>query len=160
MLSGGAVTNLIVMFNIYIFFHQAWKWAVTKYCSVHEGGPLRGRPKRKAATEGFNNEQPAVRRYTADGNCMLDLVHPRDNMLQKAEKHIRTAEQLKKCFQCYGDGKLPDHRRAQGWTEYKSTIRHFWSKHLNDRCCNFCETNLLHEMHLRNHVAAVHRLVT
>lgn len=30
--------------------------AVTKYCSVHEGGPLRGQPKRKAATEGFNNE--------------------------------------------------------------------------------------------------------
>lgn len=134
--------------------------AVTKYCSVREGGPLRGRPKRKAATEGFDNEQPAARRYNADGHCMLDLFPPRDNMLQEAEKHIRTAERPKKCFQCYGDGKLPVHRRAQGWTEYKSTIRHFRSKHLNDRRCNFCETNLLHEMHLRNHAAAVHRLVT
>ena len=142
---------------------QHWNVAVTaviKYCSIHEGGPLQEQPKWKAATEGFDNEQPATRRYNADGHCMLDLFPPQDNMLQKAEKHIRTAEQLKKCFQCYGDGKLSDHCWAQGWTEYKSTIRHFWSMHLNDWCCNFCETNLLHEMHLRNHAVAVHCLIT
>lgn len=134
--------------------------AVTKYCSVREGGPLRGRSKRKVPSEGFDDEQPVTRKHNAGGHCSLDLSPPPKNILQKAEEHIRTAERPKKCFQCYGDDQLPDHRRAQEWTEYKSILRHFRSKHLKDRRCDFCETELLHEMHLRNHAAAIHRLVT
>lgn len=87
--------------------------AITKYCSVREGGPLRGRSKRKAPSEGFDDEQPAMRKHNVGGHCRLDLSPPPKNILQKAEEHIRTAERPKKCFQCYGDDKLPDHRRAQ-----------------------------------------------
>ena len=142
---------------------QRWNVAVmkvTKYCSVHEEDLLQGQPKWKAATEDFDNEQTATHRYNADEHCMLDLFSSQDNMLQKAEKHIRTAEQLKECCQCYGDDKLSDHCQAQKWMKYKLTIRHFQSKHLNDQCCNFCKINLLHEMHLRNHAVAVHYLIT
>jgi hypothetical protein len=41
-------------------------------------------------------------------------------------------------------------------------VRHFRNKHLPDRQCNFCDDGeiFLHQMHLQNHAAAVHRLVT
>lgn len=55
--------------------------AVTKYCSICEGGPLQGQPKQKAATEGFDNEQPAVHRYNTNEHYILDLFPPQNSML-------------------------------------------------------------------------------
>lgn len=55
---------------------------------------------------------------------------------------------------------LPDYRRAQDWSEYKSTLRHVREKHLDDRRCHMCDDDLLHEMHLRRHAEEVHRLST
>lgn len=61
---------------------------------------------------------------------------------------------------------------AMGMVNYRSTVELKGGRNISQLSgilgasismtdvCNFCETNLLHEMHLRNHAAAVHRLVT
>jgi hypothetical protein len=138
--------------------------AVSQYCPVREGGPLRGRPKRKAPSDGFDDEQRASGKRNSDEYCQPSKpLSARDLLFQEAEEHIRTAEKPRRCFQCFGNSSLPDNRRTQEWTQYKSTLRHFRSKHLDDRKCNFCgdtSGDFLHEMHLRNHAATFHRLIT
>lgn len=134
--------------------------AVTDYCPVLEGGPLRGRPKRIAPSDGFDGSQTASRKRRASEEPKPDVHPPPSGPLQDAEVYIGAAKKPKRCFQCFGNRSLPEHRRVQKWSEYKSTLRHFRMKHLGDRKCNFCDIELLHEMHLRNHAAGVHRLVT
>lgn len=138
--------------------------AVSQYCPVREGGPLRGRPKRKAPSDAFDDEQRPSGKRNSD-ECCQPSKRPsaRELLFQEAEEHIRTAKKPRRCFQCFGNSSLPDNRRTQEWTQYKSTLRHFRSKHLDDRKCNFCgdtSKDFLHEMHLRNHAATVHRLIT
>ncbi|KAH1396271.1 hypothetical protein KXV70_001089 [Aspergillus fumigatus] len=138
--------------------------AVSQYCPVREGGPLRGRPKRKAPSDTFDDEQRSSGKRNSD-ECCQPSKRPsaRELLFQEAEEHIRTAKKPRRCFQCFGNSSLPDNRRTQEWTQYKSTLRHFRSKHLDDRKCNFCgdtSEDFLHEMHLRNHAATVHRLIT
>lgn len=134
--------------------------AVTLYCSVLEGGPLRGRPKRSSPTDGFDEEQPAAHKCLASDKSRQPEACLRDDLLREAEEHIRTAARPQRCFQCYGNAKLPDNRRTQEWSAYKSTVRHFRKQHLNDPRCNLCGEDFLHEMHLRNHAATMHRLLT
>ncbi|KAJ5807729.1 hypothetical protein N7474_008998, partial [Penicillium riverlandense] len=47
--------------------------------------------------------------------------------------------------------KEPFYTQVKKWSEYKSTLRHFRKKHLDDRKCLMCKEDLLHEMHLRRH---------
>ncbi|KAN0077886.1 hypothetical protein V8E54_006190 [Elaphomyces granulatus] len=96
--------------------------------------------------DGFDDSQTASRKRRASKEPKPDVHPPPSGPLQDAE--------------CFGNRSLPEHRRVQKWSKYKSTLRHFRRKHLDDRKCNFCDIELLHEMHLRNHAAEVHRLVT
>lgn len=43
--------------------------AVSQYCPIREGGPLRGRPKRKAPSDGFDDEQRASGEHNSDECC-------------------------------------------------------------------------------------------
>jgi hypothetical protein len=107
--------------------------AVTLYCPVLEGGPLRGRPKRVMPSDGFDDKQTVTRKHaTIQDRKSESRSSLRDALLREAEEHIRTAVRPQRCFQCYGDPLLPDNRRTQEWTEYKSTIRHFQTKHLKE----------------------------
>ncbi|KAF7587244.1 hypothetical protein BBP40_007516 [Aspergillus hancockii] len=135
--------------------------AISQYCPIPEGGPLRGRPKRSAPSDGFRGKPQASYKRSANENCQPTVrLSAREILFQEAEEHIRAAKKPQRCFQCFGNRSLPDNRRTQEWTKYKSTLRHFRKKHLDDRKCNFCEEVLLHEMHLRNHAATIHRLIT
>jgi hypothetical protein len=134
--------------------------AVSQYCSVQEGGPLRGRRKRPSPHDGFNETQTSDAIRQPKIKCASRGMPQRDVLLQQAEEHIRASDKPLRCFQCYGNTKEPDHRRVQEWSKYKSTLRHFRRKHLGDRKCHMCNVDLLHEMHLRRHAEEVHRLCT
>ncbi|KAJ6126308.1 hypothetical protein N7523_001920 [Penicillium sp. IBT 18751x] len=134
--------------------------AISQYCSVHEGGPLRGRRKRPSPDDGFNETQTSITIRQLKINCTSRGMSQREVLLQQAEEHIKTSDKPLRCFQCYGNTMEPDHRRVQEWSKYKSTLRHFRSKHLVDRRCHMCKVDLLHEMHLRRHAEEVHRLCT
>lgn len=134
--------------------------AISRYCCFLEGGPLRGRRKRAAPSDGFNEEQTDVLPNSAKKRCSPPKPSQQDDLLVKAGNHIKKAKKPRRCFQCYGDTGLPIHRRTQKYSEYKSTLRHFREKHLQDRRCHMCDEDLLHEMHLRRHAEEVHRLIT
>ncbi|KAJ5901458.1 hypothetical protein N7495_001986 [Penicillium taxi] len=133
--------------------------AISQYCPTLEGGPLRGRRKRRAPSDGFDKEVAVVKRPSGT-KCESSVPCHRVTLLEEAEEHIRTAKTPQRCFQCYGNTLLPIHRRTQEWSAYKSTLRHFRERHLKDRHCNMCNEDLLHEMHLRRHAQDVHRLCT
>ncbi|KAJ5611981.1 hypothetical protein N7510_005175 [Penicillium lagena] len=134
--------------------------AISQYCSVQEGGPLRGRRKRLPPNDGINEKPTSIAIRPLKINCVTHGLSQRDLLLQQAEEHIKASDKPLRCFQCYGNTTLPDHRRAQEWSEYKSILRHFRRQHLDDRRCHMCSVDLLHEMHLRRHAEEVHRLCT
>lgn len=43
--------------------------AVSQYCPVREGGPLRGRPKHKAPSDTFDDEQRSSGKRNSDECC-------------------------------------------------------------------------------------------
>ncbi|KAJ6020334.1 hypothetical protein N7499_003607 [Penicillium canescens] len=133
---------------------------ISRYCCFLEGGPLRGRRKRAAPSDGFDEEQTNVFPEPAKKSCSSPKPSHQDILLVKAENYIKKAKKPRRCFQCYGDTHLPIHRRTQKYSEYKSTLRHFREKHLQDRRCYMCDEDLLHEMHLRRHAEEIHRLST
>ncbi|KAF9882707.1 hypothetical protein FE257_005502 [Aspergillus nanangensis] len=108
--------------------------AISPYCPVLEGGPLRGRRKRVTPVDGFDQERdtevakPAKKSHGGASNV---TANPAPHSSSNAE-----------------------------YSAYKSILRHFRQKHLNDRICNMCDEDLLHEMHLRRHAEDVHRLST
>ncbi|CAG8337405.1 unnamed protein product, partial [Penicillium salamii] len=132
---------------------------ISRYCGFLEGGPLRGRRKRAAPSDGFDEEQTSVLPEPAKKSCSSPEL-PQQDILVKAKNYIKKAKRPRRCFQCYGDTELPICRRTQKYSEYKSTLRHFREKHLQDRRCHMCDEDLLHEMHLRRHAEEVHRLST
>jgi predicted DNA-binding protein (UPF0278 family) len=134
--------------------------AISQYCPILEGGPLRGRRKRAAPSDGFDEEQTNVLPEPAKNRCSSPEPLQQDILLVKAENYIKKAKKPRRCFQCHGNTQLPIHRRTQKYSEYKSTLRHFREKHLRDRRCHMCDKDLLHEMHLRRHAEEVHRLST
>jgi hypothetical protein len=127
---------------------------------VYEGGPLRGRRKRAVRTGGFDEENTKITPAPAKNRCSSPGPSQQDILLAKAENYIRKAKKPRRCFQCYGDTQLPIYRRTQKYSEYKSTLRHFREKHLQDRMCHMCDQDFLYEMHLRRHAEVVHRLST
>ncbi|OQD84172.1 hypothetical protein PENSOL_c132G06235 [Penicillium solitum] len=133
---------------------------ISRYCGFLEGGPLRGRRKRAAPSDGFDEEQTSVLPEPAKKSCSSPEPSQQDILLVNAKNYIKKAKKPRRCFQCYGDTELPIHRRTQKYSEYKSTLRHFREKHLHDRRCHMCDEDLLHEMHLRRHAEEVHRLST
>lgn len=98
-----------------------------------EGGPLRGRRKRAAPSDGLDEEQTDVVPEPAKKSYSFPEPPQQGVLLAKAGNYIRKAKKPQRCFQCYGDAGLPIHRRTQKYSEYKSTLRHFREKHLQDR---------------------------
>lgn len=134
--------------------------AISQYCPILEGGPLRGRRKRTAPSDGFDEEQKTIMVQSTKTDCASPEPSQQDILLKHAEDYIRRAKKPRRCFQCFGNTLLPTHRRTQKYSEYKSTLRHFREKHLKDRRCHMCSEDLLHEMHLRRHAEDIHRLGT
>jgi hypothetical protein len=102
--------------------HNEATEAVTMYCGVLEGGPLRGRPKKtppKPVTRndnhyGASNKDNDIKEEEADKSS-------RDALFKATKKHIDTAGTgaentdpvVLACFQCYGDEKQPDNTRCK-----------------------------------------------
>jgi hypothetical protein len=136
--------------------------AVTKYCTVPEGGPLRGRPKRAAPSDdGFNQTEPRKRVVSEKLKPESTVPNP-GGPFEEAEQHILNAKKPERCFQCFGNRSLPEHKCVQVWSRYDATVRLFQDKHLQDQQCNFCDDGeiFLHQMHFQRHAEAVHRLIT
>ncbi|KAJ5804827.1 hypothetical protein N7474_010692 [Penicillium riverlandense] len=103
------------------------------YCGHLKGRPLRRRRKRVSLGDGSEEEQ-LVSTVSLAIRTPENIALSLDEMiLLEAEHHI---------------------------SEYKSTLRHFREKHLDDRKCLICNEDLLHEIHLRRHAQDVHRLNT
>ncbi|KUL81310.1 hypothetical protein ZTR_09549 [Talaromyces verruculosus] len=146
--------------------------AVTEYCSVWEGGPIRGRPKRASPSDDELDQIKSSKRVAKAAPTLSMPTSDSRDPLEEARQHIiRVGQQDRKkpnaekpiiCFQCFGKQSLPEHKRIQKWSRPDATVRHFRSTHLRDRQCNFCNDGeiFLHQMHLQYHAAAVHRLVT
>lgn len=138
--------------------------AVTQYCGVFEGGPRRGRPKRKASDSTASNSpssQPhKVRRTqnnvdrdgTPDSTC--------DERIRATREHIQQSKQPRHCFQCFADAKQPDDIRFRRFHDSGCVTRHFDSIHLNKGSlkCEWCEVVLLHRMAFQRHAHYVHRV--
>ncbi|BAE64523.1 unnamed protein product [Aspergillus oryzae RIB40] len=115
--------------------------AVTQYCGVFEGGPRRGRPKRKASDSTASNSpssQPhKVRRTqnnvdrdgTPDSTC--------DERIRATREHIQQSKQPRHCFQCFADAKQPDDIRFRRFHDSGCVTRHFDSIHLNKGSLKF-----------------------
>jgi len=113
------------------------------------------RPRRRPALHGWRKRPSPDDK--SNGTTTSIAIHPpkinrvsrelcqRDILLQQTEEHIKASERPPRCLQCYGNLILPDHRRVQGWSQYKSTLRHFRKKHLDDRTC------YMYEMYLGRH---------
>lgn len=133
--------------------------AVRMYCDVREGGPRRGRrcPKRPP---------PAGKYIAANGVQAPDSttdqsgLSPSEEALREAGAHIQRAIKPLGCFQCYGNLVESDERRMKHYSRHKHLLRHFRAAHLDDRCCNFCNEPVEHEMGLRRHAHEKHRLKT
>jgi hypothetical protein len=142
--------------------------AVTEYCPVLEGGPLRGRPKgartKRAAFSDDEFAQTVPRKRVDRDNVKSESpTVPVTLLLEEAKQHILHAEKPERCFQCFGNQLLPEHKRAQKWARYDAAVRHFRERHLRDRQCNFCEDqkeDILSQMHWQQHAGIVHRLKT
>jgi hypothetical protein len=135
--------------------------AVTSYCPILEGGPLRGRPKRATPSDDeFGQTEPCT--HGAKKLKSESPVLNPEGPLEEAKEHILNAGEPKRCFQCFGNRLLPEHKRVQAWSRPDATVRHFRDKHLQDRQCNFCDDGetFFHQMHFQRHAEAVHRLVT
>ncbi|KAJ5976476.1 hypothetical protein N7481_010183 [Penicillium waksmanii] len=110
--------------------------AISQYCCHLEGGPLRGRRKRPAPSDESDEELTAREVRTTKTTSVSPAMSKEEMLLEKAGKYIRKAKKPRRCFQCYGDTLLPVHCRTHKYSEYKSTLRHFRKKHLEDRRCH------------------------
>ncbi|KAJ5751309.1 hypothetical protein N7533_008337 [Penicillium manginii] len=134
--------------------------AISQYCCHLEGGPLRGRRKRPTPSDEPDEEHTVTGERTTKIASISPEISKEQLLLEKAGNYIRKAKKPRRCFQCYGNNLLSVHHRTHKYSEYKSTLRHFREKHLQDRRCHMCSEDLLHEMHLRRHAEDVHRLAT
>ena len=133
---------------------------ISRYSCFLEGGPLRGRRKRAALSDGFDKEEINVLLELAKKGCSSPEPSQQDILLEKAKNYIRKAKKPSRYFQCYSNTQLSIHRRTQKHSEYKSTLRLFRKQHLQDQRYLMCDKDLLHEMHLRRHTGEVYRLST
>jgi hypothetical protein len=73
--------------------------AVSKYCPIREGGPLRGRPKCKAPSDAFNDEQqPSSKRNSDECYQLSKQPSTWELLFQEAEEHIQIAKKPWRCF--------------------------------------------------------------
>jgi Protein of unknown function (DUF3435) len=111
---------------------------IIMYSDFEEGGPLRGRPKRKRSVgdvEGLSTANQTEKSEDEKGNY--------------AEKEHKLVEKPLVCFQC-----------GKKYSQHQSLLRHFRPIHMNDRRCTSCADGMeyLEQMHWQCHVAAVHKL--
>jgi hypothetical protein len=119
---------------------------IIMYCDFEEGGPLRGRPKRK------QSERDAEGLSTVEANqteALGDDEQPLEKKRQLNQEPHQTAKKPLICFQC-----------GKKYSQYQSLLRHFRPIHMKDRRCKSCADGMeyLEQMHWQCHVAAVHQL--
>lgn len=118
---------------------------IIMYCDFEEGGPLRGRPKRK------RSERDVEELSTVEATP-IEVLEDDEQPLERKRTNQEPRETPEKplvCFQC-----------GKKYSQYQSLLRHFRPKHMNDRRCKFCADGMeyLEQMHWQCHVAAVHQL--
>lgn len=118
---------------------------IIMYCDFEEGGPLRGRPKRK------RSERDVEGLSTMEAN-QTEILEDDEQPLDKKCKNQEPCQTLEKplvCFQC-----------GKKYSQYQSLLRHFRPKHMNDQRCKSCADGMeyLEHMHWKCHIAAVHQL--
>ncbi|CAG8198775.1 unnamed protein product [Penicillium nalgiovense] len=139
--------------------------AVVQYCDVLEGGPLRGRPKRKACESTTlagpiaqpQNDEQSTQKDVESGEV---LVSAHGKPLRATREYLETANQPEACFQCFASEGLPDKVRFQMFHDPGCVTRHFDAIHLKEEPlnCNWCEVGLLHQMAFQRHAFDVHRV--
>ncbi|KAH8691891.1 putative C2H2 finger domain protein [Talaromyces proteolyticus] len=121
---------------------------IVGYCDYEEGGPLRGRPKRKRSAnhvDGTRNNHPGVT------EPVFKASFNEEERLREQRKYKQKEEEVWTCFQC-----------GKKYTKKSSLLRHFRPAHLNDRRCNSCNDGWEHleQMHWQRHIDEVHHLRT
>ena len=138
--------------------------AVVQYCDVREGGPLRGRPKRKfseCATPARPISPSLDARSTQNvvNSCEMP-VSVRGKPLRATKEYLEKSENPEACFQCFANEELPDNVRFQMFHDAGCVTRHFDAIHLKEQSltCKWCEVSLLHRMAFQRHAIDVHHV--
>ncbi|KAJ5346768.1 uncharacterized protein N7506_000021 [Penicillium brevicompactum] len=138
--------------------------SVVQYCDVLEGGPLRGRPKKKApksaSPTGPIAQSKDFQQTRSDIDSCKVPAPVRGKPLHATREYLETAKQPEACFQCFANEGLPDKVRFQMFHDSGCVTRHFDAIHLKEEPfkCNWCEVGLLHRMAFQRHASDVHRV--
>ncbi|KAJ5718241.1 hypothetical protein N7488_003887 [Penicillium malachiteum] len=140
--------------------------AVVQYCDVLEGGPLRGRPRKKAPDSAPLAEsiaQPHAVQQTRSGDDIgerPDREPPRPE--RATREYLAEATRPAAYFQCFASEGTPDSVRLRMFHDAGSVTRHFDAIHLDEMPlkCNWCEVTLLHQMGFQRHANEVHRVLS
>ncbi|OGM39396.1 hypothetical protein ABOM_012132 [Aspergillus bombycis] len=138
--------------------------AVAQYCGVFEGGPRRGRPKRKASDSAASDSPSSQPHKGHRAQNSFDRGgapdSTRDERLRMIKEHIQESKQPRHCFQCFADEKQPDDIRFKKFYDGGCVTRHFDAIHLDKGSfkCEWCEVVLLHRMAFQRHAQDVHRV--
>ncbi|KAJ5608637.1 hypothetical protein N7528_009204 [Penicillium herquei] len=138
--------------------------AVVLYCDVLEGGPLRGRPRKRAcdsATLAESIAEPqAIHQTYGDNDAGERSDSEPPKPLRATREYLAKAKRPVACFQCFARQEAPDSVRLQMFHDAGCVTRHFDAIHMNEMPlkCNWCEITLLHEMEFQRHANDVHRV--
>lgn len=135
---------------------------VMQYCDVHEGGPLRGRPKQIGSKSTDPNTDLAGSPNIRDSldKTTETTFSPRNELFRTAKEHLTDAPNPQVCFQCFVNEKLPDKIRCRMFYDARCVTQHFDALHLHKDSlkCNYCEVLLLHTMGFQRYASNVHRV--
>ena len=125
--------------------------AGSQYCGFPEGGPLRGRRKKRSTPSDEDEERIASHPCCKQKSEEMPTISVWEEEPVKLENNVESAARPVVCFQCKKD-----------YSDHYGVKRHFRNLHLQDCKCNACDDEVLfqHEMHLQRHAQVVHRLCT
>ncbi|KAJ5249289.1 hypothetical protein N7468_000740 [Penicillium chermesinum] len=138
--------------------------AVAQYCDVHEGGPPRGRPRKKASESALLAESvtppQAVQPTQTDPDPGVGSDSEPPRPTRATREYLAKAKRPAACFQCFASEEAPESVRFQMFHDAGCVTRHFDAIHLDEMPlrCNWCEITLLHRMGFQRHAIDVHRV--
>ena len=139
--------------------------AVTQYCDVLEGGPLRGRPKQIGSKSTLSTDPDTGLDDSSNFRVSPDkrtetTLSPRDKRFRETAEHLQNAAKPQACFQCFANEAQSDDVRCKMFSDAGCLTRHFDARHLQEEPlgCNWCEVSFLHTMELQRHAIDLHRL--
>lgn len=138
--------------------------SVVQYCDVLEGGPLRGRPRKKfpelaPQVESIARPQ-AVHQPQSNQNKGEESDSEPPKPTRATREYLVKAKRPAACFQCFARKGAPESVRFQMFHDAGCVTRHFDAMHLDEMPlkCNWCEVTLLHQMGFQRHAIEVHRV--